>query len=44
MSINYNHTLGTYVAQDTCGVVQAIYDPAIHGTVDEFRNAMGGER
>jgi hypothetical protein len=41
MSINYNLKLGTYVCQDTCGCVLSVYDPATHGTVDEFRNAMG---
>lgn len=40
MSINYNAQLNTYVAQDTIGQVLGIYDPAVHGTVEEFRHAM----
>lgn len=40
MSINFNTKLGRYVAQDEYGVVVSIYDPAVHGTLDEFRNAM----
>jgi hypothetical protein len=43
MSINYSHRLSTYVAQDSIGQVVAIYDPGIHGSVDEFRNAMSRE-
>ncbi len=40
MSINFNTTLNTYVAQDTIGQVLGIYDPAVHGTVEEFKHAM----
>lgn len=43
MSINYNALLGTYVAQDTIGQVIDIYQPAKHGTLEEFRNAMARE-
>ncbi|WP_267475844.1 hypothetical protein ACDH70_06715 [Xanthomonas axonopodis pv. poinsettiicola] len=41
MSINFNATLGTYVALDAYGQVLAIYSPSTHGTVEEFRNEMG---
>lgn len=40
MSIAFNAALQTYVAHDEYGVVEAIYDPARHGTLAEFRNAM----
>jgi len=43
MSINFNHRLGTYVAQDTIGQVVAIYSPEDHGTLAEFRNRMAQE-
>ncbi len=43
MSINYQHALNTYVAQDAYGVVLGIYDPAKHGTVEEFKHAMTEE-
>lgn len=43
MSINYQSALNTYVAQDAYGVVLGIYDPAKHGTVEEFRHAMTAE-
>jgi len=41
MSINFNARLGTYVAQDNIGQVVAVYDPKVHGTVEEFRNSIG---
>ena len=40
MSINYQSALNTYVAQDQYGVVLGIYDPAAHGTLDEFKHRM----
>lgn len=40
MSINYQHALNTYVAQDHFGVVLGIYNPAEHGTVEEFKHCM----
>lgn len=40
MSINYNTKLGRYVAQDEYGVVISMYNPSVHGTLEEFRNAM----
>lgn len=44
MNIRYDNTLGTYVAIDNSGVVAAIYNPRVHGSVEEFRNAMGVAR
>lgn len=40
MSINYNARLNTHVAQDRFGVVLGIYNPAQHGSLDEFRRLM----
>ncbi|MGO1069516.1 hypothetical protein [Lysobacter sp. CA199] len=40
MSINFNHQLGTYVAQDSVGQVVGIYSPQEHGDIAGFRNAM----
>ncbi|QWF18727.1 hypothetical protein [Lysobacter capsici] len=40
MSINFNHQLGTYVAQDSVGQVVGIYSPQEYGDIAGFRNAM----
>jgi hypothetical protein len=37
MSIQFNHRLDTYTAVDEYGVVLAVYDPATHGTLADFR-------
>jgi len=37
MSIQYNTQLGKYTAVDEYGVVLAIYAPADHGTLADFR-------
>jgi len=39
MSIQYNSQLNTHTATDRYGVVLAIYDPAVHGTLADFRVA-----
>ena len=40
MQITYSKAKQTYVAQDKHGHVLGIYDPKVHGTVEDFRNAM----
>lgn len=40
MQINYSHALGTHVAVDSSGLVRAIYRPAEHGSLAEFRNLV----
>jgi hypothetical protein len=37
MSIQFNLQLNTHTAVDAHGVVLAIYDPATHGTLADFR-------
>lgn len=37
MSIQYNSQLGKHTAVDEYGVVLAIYNPATHGTLADFR-------
>lgn len=37
MSIQFNSRLNKHTAVDEYGVVLAIYDPAVHGTLAEFR-------
>jgi hypothetical protein len=37
MSIQFNSALGTHTATDRFGVVLAIYNPATHGTLADFR-------
>ncbi len=37
MRIQYNSALDTHTAVDRYGVVLAIYDPDIHGTLANFR-------
>jgi hypothetical protein len=37
MRIQYNRALDTHTAVDKYGVVLAIYNPAIHGTLADFR-------
>ena len=39
MSIQYNSMLQTYTATDRYGVVLAVYNPATHGTLSDFRAA-----
>ncbi len=39
MHIQYNSALHTHTATDNFGVVLAIYDPAVHGTLADFRVA-----
>lgn len=41
MRIQYNLSLDTYTAVDKYGVVLAIYDPATHGSVDQFAAYAG---
>ena len=38
MSIQFNTELDTYTAVDEYGVVLAIYDQDVHGTVRDFRS------
>lgn len=40
MTITFNNKKQTYIAVDKRGLVLGIYNPAEHGTVEEFRNAM----
>lgn len=37
MSVQYNVQLNTHTAVDEFGQVLAIYDPAVHGTLADFR-------
>jgi hypothetical protein len=37
MTIQYNSMLQTHTATDRYGVVLAIYNPAVHGTLADFR-------
>lgn len=37
MTIQYNAQLGKHTAVDEYGVVLAIYNPATHGTLADFR-------
>jgi hypothetical protein len=37
--IHYSSALRTHVAADQFGVVLAVYDPATHGTLADFRAA-----
>jgi hypothetical protein len=37
MQVHFDTRLNTYTATDEFGVVLAIYDPATHGTVADFR-------
>lgn len=39
MSIQYNHRLNTHTAVDKYGVVLAVYNPALHGTLADFRTS-----
>jgi hypothetical protein len=39
MHIQYNAALSTHTATDRFGVVLAIYDPTVHGTLADFRVA-----
>lgn len=40
VTIQFNTRKNTYIALDIRGMVLGIYDPKVHGTVEEFRNAM----
>ncbi|MBP0644647.1 hypothetical protein J8J17_22900, partial [Mycobacterium tuberculosis] len=40
MSINYQHALKAEVSHDHFGVFLVIYNPAEHGTVEEFKHRM----
>lgn len=37
MSIQFNSALQTHTAVDRFGVVLAIYNPTVHGTLADFR-------
>jgi len=37
MHIQYNSMLQTHTATDRYGVVLAVYNPAVHGTLADFR-------
>ena len=39
MQIHFCTRLGTYTATDEFGVVLAVYDPATHGTLSDFRSS-----
>lgn len=39
MHVQYNHQLRTYTATDDYGVVLSVYNPALHGTVEDFKRS-----